>query len=168
MQKVEVLHNGHPKRNIGSAKRGGGPSEAKSCKPINVVQMSSTFAPSLTAAIIFRRTGSHDRYRKTGLQTSFANGREKKNWSRFRVVLTKETQGGNINASRQQSDYSTYSSYQEMKGCRRKCKLIIQIHYTKSETRCNKKIKLEQSHCAWFSGFPLQQIWPGLLKSAER
>ena len=30
------------------------------------------------------------------------------------VVLTKEMQGGNINASRQQSDYSTYSSYQEM------------------------------------------------------
>ena len=44
---------------------------------------------------------------------------EKKNWSRFMVVLTKEMQGGNINASRQQSDYSTYSSYQEMKGCRR-------------------------------------------------
>ena len=40
--------------------------------------MSSTFAPSLTAAIIFRRIGSHDRYRKRGLQTSFVNGREKK------------------------------------------------------------------------------------------
>ena len=51
------------------------------------------------------------------LQTSFANGREKKNWSRFRVILTKEIQGGNINASRQQTDYSTYSPYQEMKGC---------------------------------------------------
>ena len=35
------------------------------------------------------------------------------------VVLTKEMQGGNINASRQQSNYSTYSSYQEMQGCRR-------------------------------------------------
>ena len=80
--------------------------------------MSSTFTPSLTAAIIFRRIGSHDRYRKRGLQTSFANGR-KKNWSRFMVVLTKEMQGGNINASRQQSSYSTYSSYQEVQGCRR-------------------------------------------------
>ena len=35
------------------------------------------------------------------------------------VVLTKEMQGGNINASRQQSNYSTYSSYQEMQGRRR-------------------------------------------------
>ena len=81
--------------------------------------MSSTFAPSLTAAIIFRRIGSHDRYRKRGLQTSFANGRKKKLVKGVMVVLTKEMQGGNINASRQQSDYSTYSSYQEMKGCRR-------------------------------------------------
>ena len=121
-----MLHNSHPKRNISSAKRGE-PSEAKSGKPINVVHMSSTFAPSLITAIIFRRIGSHDRYRKRGLQTSFANGR-KKNWSRFRVVLTREMQGGNINASRQQSDYSTYSSYQEMKGCRGECKLNIQIH----------------------------------------
>ena len=72
-----MLHNAHPKRNIGSAKRGE-PSEAKSGKPINVVHMSSTFAPSLTATIIFRRIGSHDRYRKRGLQTSFANGRKKK------------------------------------------------------------------------------------------
>ena len=52
---------------------------------------------------------------------------KKKNWSRLRVVLTKEMQGGNINASRQQSDYFTHSSYQEMKGCRRKYKLNIQI-----------------------------------------
>ena len=29
--------------------------------------MSSTFAPSLTTAIIFRRLGYHDRYRKRGL-----------------------------------------------------------------------------------------------------
>ena len=29
--------------------------------------MSSTFAPSLTITIIFRRIGSHDRYRKRGL-----------------------------------------------------------------------------------------------------
>ena len=72
-----MLRNAHPKRNIGSVKRGE-PSEAKSGKPINVVHMSSTFAPSLTAAIIFRRIGSHDRYRKRGLQTSFANGRKKK------------------------------------------------------------------------------------------
>ena len=61
-----MLHNAHPKRNIGSAKRGE-PSEAKSGKPINVVHMSSTFAPSLITAIIFRRIGSHDRYRKRGL-----------------------------------------------------------------------------------------------------
>ena len=72
-----MLHNSHPKRKISPAKRGE-PSEAKSGKPINVVHMSSTFAPSLTAAIIFRRIGSHDRYRKRGLQTSFANGRKKK------------------------------------------------------------------------------------------
>ena len=63
MQLVEVLHNARPKRNIGSAKRGK-PSEAKSGKPINVVHMSRTFAPSLTTGIIFRRIGSHDRYRK--------------------------------------------------------------------------------------------------------
>ena len=44
-----------------------------------------------------------------------------------------------------------------MKGCRRKYKLHTQIHLTKSETRYKKKIKKEQSHCAWFSGFPLQQ-----------
>ena len=75
-----MLHNAHPKRNIGSAKRGE-PSEAKSGKPINVVHMSSTFAPSLITAIIFRRIGSHDRYRKRGLQTSFVNGREKKKTS---------------------------------------------------------------------------------------
>ena len=36
--------------------------------------------------------------------SSSANGREK-NWSKFRVVLTKEMQGGNINAFRPQSDY---------------------------------------------------------------
>ena len=64
MQLVEVLHNARPKRNSGSAKRGE-PSEAKSGKPINVVHIwSSTFAPSLTTASIFRRIGSHDRYRK--------------------------------------------------------------------------------------------------------
>ena len=40
--------------------------------------MSSTFAPSLTAAIIFRSIGSHDRYRKRGLQILFANGRKKR------------------------------------------------------------------------------------------
>ena len=44
-----------------------------------------------------------------------------------------------------------------MKGCRRKYKLHTQIHLTKSETRYKKKIKKEQSHCAWFSGFPLRQ-----------
>ena len=59
-----MLHNAHPKRNIGSAKRGE-PSEAKSGN--NVVHMSSTFAPLVITAIIFRRIGSHDRYRKRGL-----------------------------------------------------------------------------------------------------
>ena len=38
----------------------------------------------------------------------------------------------------------------------------------KSETRYKKKVKKEQSHCAWFSGFPVQQIRPGVMKSAER
>ena len=66
MQLVEVLHNAHPKRNIGSAKRGE-PSEPKSGKPINVVHMSSTFAPSLTTAIIFRCLGYYDCCRKRGL-----------------------------------------------------------------------------------------------------
>ena len=69
MQLVEVLHNARSKKNIGSAKRGE-PSEAKSGKPINVVHMSSTFAPSLTTAIIFRLMRSHDRYRKRGLHLS--------------------------------------------------------------------------------------------------
>ena len=55
---------------------------------------------------------------------------------------------------------STYSSYEEMKGCRRIYKLNTQMQKTKSETRYKKKIKKkEQSHCAWLiSGFPLQQI----------
>ena len=75
MQLDEVLHNAHPKTNVGSAKRGE-PSAAKSGKPINVVHMSSTFAPSLTTAIIFRCLGSHDCYRKK--RSSFANGRKKK------------------------------------------------------------------------------------------
>ena len=66
MHQVEVLHNAHPKRNIGSAKRGE-PSEAKSGKPINVVHMSSIFAPSLTTGIIFRCLGYNDCYRKRGL-----------------------------------------------------------------------------------------------------
>ena len=102
MQLVEVLHNAHPKRNVGSAKRGE-PSEAKSGKPINVVHISSTFAPSLTAAIIFRCLGYHECYRKRGLHY-FANGRKINwNWSRFRVVLRKEMEEGNINAFRQQS-----------------------------------------------------------------
>ena len=59
-----MLHKAHPKKNIGSAKRGE-PTEAKSGN--NVVHMSSTFAPSLTTAVIFRRIGSYDRYRKRGL-----------------------------------------------------------------------------------------------------
>ena len=56
-----MLHNAHPKRNTGSAKRGD-TSEAKSGKPINVVHMPSNFAPSLTSAIIFRYLGFHDCY----------------------------------------------------------------------------------------------------------
>ena len=94
-----MLHNAHPKRNIGSAKRGE-PSEAKSGKPINVVHMSSTFAPSLTAAIIFRRIGFHDPMiviEKEVFRLHLPMDR-KNNWSRFRVVLTKEMQGENINA----------------------------------------------------------------------
>ena len=55
-----------PKRNISSAKRGE-PSEAKSGKPKNVVHTSSTFAPSLTTAVIFRCLGYHDCYRKIAL-----------------------------------------------------------------------------------------------------
>ena len=51
---------------IGSAKRGE-PSEGKSRKPINVVHVYSTFALLLTAAVIFRRIGYYDRYRKRGL-----------------------------------------------------------------------------------------------------
>ena len=91
-----MLHNAHPKRNLGSAKRGD-TSEAKSGKPINVVHMSSTFAPSLTTAIIFRCLGSHDCYRKK--RSSFANGRKKKTGRGSGLpVLTKEMQGGNINA----------------------------------------------------------------------
>ena len=66
VRKVKVIHNAHPKRNIGSAKRGE-PLEAKSGKPMNVVHISSTFAPSLITAIIVRRIRSHDRYRKRGL-----------------------------------------------------------------------------------------------------
>ena len=76
-----MLHNAHPKRNIGSAKRGE-PSEAKSGKPINVVHMSSTFGPPLTTAIIFRRIGCHDRYRNRGVHLPM----DEKNWSRFRVI----------------------------------------------------------------------------------
>ena len=53
---------------------------------------------------------------------------EKKNWSRFRVVFTKEVQGRSINAFRPQSDFTVYSSYQEMKDCRRKYKLNTQIN----------------------------------------
>ena len=79
MQYVKVLQNAHPKRNKGSPKRGE-PFEAKSGKPINVVHMSSTFAPSLTTAIIFRRIGSHYRYRKRGLHLPMD---EKKSWSRL-------------------------------------------------------------------------------------
>ena len=67
---------------MGSAKRGD-TSVAKSGKPINVVHMSSTFAPSLTTTIIFRCLGSHDCYRKK--RSSFANGRtyEKQYGGRF-------------------------------------------------------------------------------------
>ena len=67
-------------------------------------------------------------------------------------VLTKEMQEGNINAFRPHSNYS-YSSYQEMKNCSRKYKLNTQIHLTKSEPRCKKKIRKEQSHCVGFLDF---------------
>ena len=48
-----VLHNAHPKRNIGFANRGE-PSEAISGKP-------------LMSEIIFRRIGSHYRFSRRGL-----------------------------------------------------------------------------------------------------
>ena len=37
-------------------------------------------------------------------RSSFANGRSRKDWSRFGVVLTKEMQGGNINACRPRNE----------------------------------------------------------------
>ena len=86
--------------------------------------MSSTFAPSLTAAIIFRHLGSHDRYRKRGLHLPIDENKLVK----VQGFSHKEVQGGNINAFRPQSDQSTYSSYQEMKGCRSVYKLNTQIH----------------------------------------
>ena len=94
-----MLHNAHPKRNIGSAKRGE-LSEAKSGKPINAVHMSSTFVPSLTAAIIFIRLGSHDRYRKRGLRLPIDENKLVK----VQGFSHKEVEGGNINAFRPQSD----------------------------------------------------------------
>ena len=94
-----MLHNAHPKRNIGSAKRGE-LSKAKSGKPINAVHMSSTFVPSLTAAIIFRRLGSHDRYRKRGLRLPIDENKLVK----VQGFSHKEVEGGNINAFRPQSD----------------------------------------------------------------
>ena len=78
MQEVEVLLNTHPKRNVGSAKRGES-SETTSVKSINVVHMSSAFAPSLTTSIIFRCVGSHDRYTKRGIHLSM----EKKKLVKF-------------------------------------------------------------------------------------
>ena len=94
-----MLHNAHPKRNIGSAKRGE-PSEAKSGKPVKAVHMSTTFVPSLTAAIIFRRLGSHDRYRKRGLRLPIDENKLVK----VQGFSHKEEEGGNINAFRPQSD----------------------------------------------------------------
>ena len=60
-----MLHNAHPKRNTGSAKRG---------KPSEVKSFTSNFAPLLATTIIFRRIASHDRYKKK--RSSFANGRK--------------------------------------------------------------------------------------------
>ena len=88
-----MLHNAHPKRNIGSAKTGE-PSQAKSGKPINVVHMSSTFAPSLITAIIFRRIGSHDRYRKRGVHLPIAE----KKLVKVQGCSRKRNAGGDINA----------------------------------------------------------------------
>ena len=120
-----MLHNAHPKRNIGSPKSGE-PSEAKSGNPINVVTVSSTFAPSLimTAVII---SDVLDPMIVKKKRSSFANGREKL----IKVQgCSHKMQGGNINAFIPQSDQSTYSSHQEMimKGCRRKYKLNTEIH----------------------------------------
>ena len=91
-----MSHNVHTKRNRLRKKRiRGGASEAKSGKPIiNVVHTSSTFGPSLTTTIIFRRTGSHDRYRKTGLQTSFGNEREKKTGQGLGLFSQKKREEG--------------------------------------------------------------------------
>ena len=55
----------------------------------------------LTTAIIFRRIGSRDRYRKRGLHLPMD---EQKLVTRFRVVLSKEMQGGNRKVFRPQSD----------------------------------------------------------------
>ena len=81
--------------------------------------MSTTFTPSLTAAIIFRRIGSHDRYRKRGLQTSFANGRKKKLVKVHGCSHKRNARREYKRFETKQSNYSTYSSYQEMQGCRR-------------------------------------------------
>ena len=86
-----MLHNAYPKRNIGSAKRGE-PSEAKSGKPINVVHMSSTFAPSLITAIIFRRLGYHHCHRKRGIHLPI----DEKNPVEVQGCSQKRMQGGNI------------------------------------------------------------------------
>ena len=101
MQLVEVLHNAHPKRNVGSAKRGE-PSAAKSGKPINVVHMSSTFAPSLTTAIIFRCLGYHDCYRKRGLHLPMDE--KKLELVEVQGCSPKKMEGGKINAFRAQSN----------------------------------------------------------------
>ena len=67
-------------------KEGSHHAEAKSGKPINVVHVSSTLTPSLTTAIIFRRLGSHDRYRKRGLHLPI----DEKKLIKVQVFLTKE------------------------------------------------------------------------------
>ena len=61
--------------------------------------MSSTFAPSLTTAIIFRCfRDPMIVIEKRGLRSSFANGQKKTGRGSELPVLTKEMQGGNINA----------------------------------------------------------------------
>ena len=65
-----MLHNAHPKRNMGSAKRGD-TLEAKSGKPINVVHICPVLSRLHSPLQLFS-----DCYRKN--RSSFANGRKKK------------------------------------------------------------------------------------------
>ena len=62
--------------------------------------MSSTFAPLMTTAIIFRPIGSHDRYRKRGLYLPM----DEQKLVKVQGCSLKEMEEGNKNAFRPQSD----------------------------------------------------------------